>query len=95
MQFPTTFWDQWGEAVIAVMVAALVVFAIRQLSAFYRARIAAGAAGDGSDAGYRQLAEEMSAALKESEKRRQSDAAVLADMKQRLGAIETLLRQVE
>lgn len=95
MGFPTTFWDQWGEAVIAVMVVGLLFFAIKQVSAFHGAKIAARAAGGGSDTGYRKLAEEVSAALKESEKRRQADAAVLAEMRQRLGAIETLLRQVE
>ena len=95
MEFPTTFWDQWGEAVIAVMVLGLVIFGIKQFAAFQSAKMAARAAGGGGDTGYRQLAEEMSAALRESEKRRQADAAVLADMKQRLGAIETLLRQVE
>jgi hypothetical protein len=97
MELPAqTFWDMWGEAVIAVMVAGLLILAIKHVSAFYNARIAARAAGGaGIDTNYRQLAEEMSAAFKESEKRRQDDAAALAEVKQRLGAIETLLRQVE
>jgi hypothetical protein len=95
MSFPTlTFWDQWGEAVIVAIVAGLLVLVIRQLSAFHRAKLAARGAGSG-EGGYRQLAEEISAAFKESETRRQADAAALADVKQRLGAIETLLRQVE
>ncbi len=96
MDFPTpSFWDQWGEAFIAVMVAGLLFFAIKQLSALQGAKIASRAAGTGNDAGFRQLAEEMSAAFKEGEKRRQADAVALSEMKQRLGAIETLLRQVE
>jgi hypothetical protein len=89
-----TFWNQWGEGVIVVLAAAIIFFAIAQgLRVWRQYLLVRGTVA--AEAGYRRLAESIATVLAEGAEQRRADAATLAEMQRRLGAIETLLRQVE
>lgn len=87
------FWNDWGEGITVVLLAALVVFAIAMAYRAYRTSVAARTA-IAAEEGYRTLAEQVSAALRSTAEQRQAEGAVLSEIEKRLGAIERLLRQV-
>ncbi|MCW5714089.1 MAG: hypothetical protein KIT43_06225 [Bauldia sp.] len=87
------FWNDWGEGITVLLLAALIVFAIFIAYRGYRISVSARTAL-ASQESYRALAEQVSAALKATADQRQAEGAALSEIEKRLGAIERLLRQV-